>query len=125
MRLVAAPCLQDHGRVDERLDSDRLGDQPRLLEHQPCLRELPGQHLAAGQEAERELQVRERAAVARCLDLPRRQAMQGRVVPQLERHDVGVAQAREREPRAHLEGRVIAADEQRERAREARHGLLV
>ncbi len=50
-----------------------------------------GEHVAPGQEAECELQVRERARVAGDLHLASGEEMQGRVVPHLEGDDVAVS----------------------------------
>ncbi len=77
--------------------------------------QLAGEHVAPRQEAERELQVHERARVARDLDLASGEQMHRLVVPQLERDDVAVSSAREREPPTH----VLAGDVRREQKLES------
>jgi hypothetical protein len=94
LRLVAAPSGENHRGVHERWVSGRLSDQAGFVDHQGGRSQLAGEHVAPGQEAERELQVHERARVAGDLHLASGEEMQGIVVPHLEGNDVAVSTAR-------------------------------
>jgi hypothetical protein len=120
--LVAAPRRENRRGVHERRIAGGLGDRARFVEQQRSRSQFARKHVTPRQEAERELQMRERARVASDLNLAGGEQMHSFVVPELERDHVAVSTAREQEPPADVPGGDVGREQKLERPGERRCG---
>ena len=102
-RLLSTPRRELHLLITDRRVAHRLRDRALFLHHDGDLGQLSRGQLAAGVEVERELQLHERAALARHPHLARGQLVPGPGVPQLDRDQPGRPRAGQPQPATETE----------------------
>ena len=80
-RLIALPAREQDGRVVQRRAADRLRDGVRLVDDRPRIGELSAEDQRACMQVDGGRQQRERARVARELNVARREHVPGFVLP--------------------------------------------